>query len=84
MPNERSPVQRALVLHRIDPELRVARFYALMIERDLFGTVLLVRNWGRIGTKVQELVQEFATVGEARETLETVARRKRRRGYREL
>jgi predicted DNA-binding WGR domain protein len=22
-----------------------------MIERDLFGTVRLVRNWGRIGTK---------------------------------
>jgi predicted DNA-binding WGR domain protein len=22
-----------------------------MIERNLFGTVCLVRNWGRIGTK---------------------------------
>jgi predicted DNA-binding WGR domain protein len=29
----------------------VARFYSLMIERDLFGRVVLVRNWGRIGTQ---------------------------------
>src|SRR5215212_6565799 len=30
------------------------RFYSLMTERDLFGTIRLVRNWGRIGTKGQE------------------------------
>jgi hypothetical protein len=40
-----------------------------MIERDLFGTVRLVRNWGRIGTNGQELVQEFATESEAGEAL---------------
>jgi hypothetical protein len=34
------------VLHRIDPEQGVRRFYSLMIERDLFGTIRLVRNWG--------------------------------------
>ena len=84
MPDERSPVQRALVLHRVDPELRVARFYALMIEQDLFGTILLVRNWGRIGTKGQELVQEFASEGEAQEVLEALARTKLRRGYQDL
>jgi predicted DNA-binding WGR domain protein len=26
-------------------------FLNLMIERDLFGTIRLVRNWGRIGTR---------------------------------
>jgi len=31
-----------------------------MIERDLFGRVVLVRNWGRIGTHGRELVEEFA------------------------
>nr|WP_237050802.1 WGR domain-containing protein [Microvirga ossetica] len=35
------------MLHRIDPEQGIRRFYSLMIERDLFGTVRLVRNWGR-------------------------------------
>ena len=45
------------MLHKRDPERRVTRFYSLMIERDLFGTVRLVRNWGRIGTKGQEMVE---------------------------
>jgi hypothetical protein len=45
MPDElRSPIKQHLVLHRIDPELRVKRFYSLMIKRDLFGTIRLVRN----------------------------------------
>ena len=51
MPDElRSPIKHHLVLHRIDTEQRIRRFHSLMIERDLFGTVRLVRNWGRIGT----------------------------------
>jgi predicted DNA-binding WGR domain protein len=70
------------VLHRIDPEQGVRRFYSLMIERDLFGTVRLVRNWGRIGTNGQELVEVFADEIEAGQALEAVARAKRRRGYR--
>jgi predicted DNA-binding WGR domain protein len=84
MPDERSPIQHHLVLHRIDPEQRVARFYALMIERDLFGTVRLVRNWGRIGTNGQELVEVFATEIEAGKALEAIAAAKRRRGNRDL
>ena len=37
------------MLRRVDAEAGMARYYALMIERDLFGTVRLVRHWGRIG-----------------------------------
>jgi predicted DNA-binding WGR domain protein len=85
VPDElRSPIQHHLVLHRIDPERHVARFYSLMIERDLFGTTRLVRNWGRIGTKGQELVEVFADEIEAGQALETVAAAKRRRGYQDL
>lgn len=84
MPDERSPVQGHLVLRRIDPEQGIARFYSLMIERDLFGTVRLVRNWGRIGTNGRELVEEFASENEAGEALEAIARAKRLRGYRDL
>ena len=80
----RSPVQHHLVLHRIDPGQGVARFYSLMIERDLFGRVVLVRNWGRIGTNGRELVEEFAGEIEAGQALEAVAQAKRRRGYRDL
>jgi hypothetical protein len=35
MPDDlRSPVKHHLVLHRVDPEQGVRRFYSLMIERD--------------------------------------------------
>jgi len=84
MPDERSPVRHHLVLHRIDPEQRVEARHALLIERDLFGTIRLVRNWGRIGTNGQELVELFATELEAGEALAALASAKRRRGYRDL
>ena len=84
MPDERSPVRHALVLRRVEPDRGMARFYALRVERDLFGTIRLVRNWGRIGTNGRELVEEFACELEAGQALEAVARAKRRRGYRDL
>ncbi len=85
MPDDlRSPIKHHLVLRRIDPEQGIRRFYSLMIERDLFGTVRLVRNWGRIGTKGQELVEIHADEIAAGQALEAVARVKRRRGYRDL
>ena len=85
MPDDiRSPIKHHLVLHKRDPERRVARFYSLMIERDLFGTVRLVRNWGRIGTKGQELVEIHEDETKAGQALEAVARAKRRRGYQDL
>ena len=85
MPDElRSPIKHHLVLHRIDPEQGIRRFYSLMIERDLFGTIRLVRNWGRIGTKGQELVEIHPDEIAAGQAMEAVARAKRRRGYRNL
>ena len=72
-----------LVLHKRDPERRVARFYALMIERNLFG-MRLVRNRGRIGTTGQELVEIFTDELEAGAVLEALALVERRRGYRDL
>jgi predicted DNA-binding WGR domain protein len=85
MPDElRSPIKHHLVLHQFDPEQGIRRFYSLMIERDLFGTIRLVRNWGRIGTNGQELVEVFASEAEAGQALEGLAAAKRRRGYRDL
>ncbi len=58
MPDDlRSLLKHHLVLRRIDPEQRIRRFYSLMIERDLFGTIRLVRNWGFVGSKSQEKVE---------------------------
>jgi predicted DNA-binding WGR domain protein len=80
----RSPIKHHLVLHRIDPEQGIRRFYSLMIEQDLFGTERLVRNWGRISTNGQEKVEEYADELKTGQALEAVARAKRMRGYRDL
>ena len=55
-----------------------------MIERDLFDRVMLVRNWGRIGTNGRDLVEEFANEVEVGQALEVMPASKRRRGYRDL
>ncbi len=72
------------MLHRIDPEQGIRRFYSLMIERDLFGTIRIVRHWGRSGTNGQELVEIHEDEFSAGQTLEVVARAKQRRGYQDL
>jgi predicted DNA-binding WGR domain protein len=85
VPDElRSPIKHYLVLHRIEPEQGIRRFYSLMIERDLFGTIRLVRHWGRIGTNGQEKTEEFASEDEAGKALDTLAQAMRRQGYQDL
>jgi predicted DNA-binding WGR domain protein len=85
MPDElRSPIKHHVVLHRIDPEEGIRRFYSLMIERDLFGIIRLVHNWGRIGTKGQEKAEEFASEDEAGEALETLAQAMRQQCYQDF
>ncbi len=85
MPDDlRSPIKHHLVLHRSIPEQRIRRFYSLMIERDLFGTVRLVRNSGRIGTNGQEKAKEFNSDDEAGKALEILAQAMRRQGFRDL
>jgi predicted DNA-binding WGR domain protein len=79
-----STIQRTLVLRRVDPDHRMARFYMLAVERDLFGTVRLVRCRGRIGTRGRELAEEFDTGADAAEVMEALAAAKRRRGYQDL
>jgi predicted DNA-binding WGR domain protein len=65
MPNARSPIRHHLVLYRRGPEQRRAQFVSLMIERDLFGMIRLVRNWGFVGSKGQEQVEIFSDETEA-------------------
>jgi len=79
-----STVRHTLVLRRLEPGQNVARFSALMIERDLFGRTVLVRCWGRIGGRGRERTDEHASEGTAAEALEKLAAAKRRRGYQDL
>ena len=84
MPDVRSPVRHHLGHYRRDPEQGRARFFSLMIERDLFGTIRLVRNWGLVGSKGREQVEIFLDEAEAAQVLETWATAQRQKGYKDL
>ena len=84
MDEKRSAVPHILVLRRVEPEKNLARFYALLIEHDLFGRIILMRHWGRIGTRGRERADEHASEVEAAEAMAKLAAAKRRRGYRDL
>ena len=57
------------------------RFYRLSIEPDLFGGVLLTRNWGRVGTSGQLKKCHFPTSAAARVMLQGLHTKKRAKGY---
>jgi predicted DNA-binding WGR domain protein len=77
------PVRRSVYLRRVDPARNMARFYELQVEIDLFGYVLLVRRWGRIGRtgEGQHLIDEHVSEEAAAQALEALTRAKTRRGY---
>jgi predicted DNA-binding WGR domain protein len=60
----------------------MARFYSLDVERDLFGRVVLVRRWGRIGTAGKVRLDEYSEEGRALAAMERLRVRKVRKGYR--
>jgi predicted DNA-binding WGR domain protein len=66
----------------VDPLRNMARFYSLDVERDLFGRVVLVRRWGRIGTAGKVRLDEYSEEGRALAAMEAMKARKMRRGYR--
>ena len=78
------PTIKPVRLIRIRPDRRERRFYRLEIVTDLFGTILLRRCWGRIGTDGQHKSQAFADIAAASAALTRQAARKRRRGYSEM
>jgi predicted DNA-binding WGR domain protein len=84
MLDARSPIRHHLVLYRRDPKQGRGRLFSLMIERDLFGTIRLVRNWGLVGSKGQEQAEIFSSEAEAAQALETWAPAQRHKGYTDL
>lgn len=84
MPDDRSPVQHTIALRRVDPDTNVARFYVLTLERDLFGNVVVTRQWGRAGTAGRVITEPYADEIAAAEAMAAYAAAKRRRGYRDL
>jgi predicted DNA-binding WGR domain protein len=73
-----------VVLRRIDPAKNMSRFYALEVERDLLGRVVLVRRWGQIGSAGKTRLDEHKGEGEAFAALQALQTAKRRKGYQPL
>ena len=69
-------------MERRDPSRNMARFYALALERSLFGEVTLVRRWGRIGSWERVRMEDFADERTALAAMMSLARVKSARGYR--
>jgi predicted DNA-binding WGR domain protein len=51
------------------------------MQPDLFGGVLLVRQWGRIGARGRIVAERFESMALAADALEKHAQQKTRRGY---
>ena len=84
MPDAHSPIRHHLVLYRCDPEQGRGRFFSVMIERDLFGTIRLVRNWGIVGSKGLEKVDIYPDKMAAVQALQGSAENQRQKGYTDL
>lgn len=70
------------LLHRIDPDQNMARFYRVEVLPDLFGHIIVERRWGRIGGKGQCRVASYASMSSAEAAAAHLIRAKERRGYR--
>ena len=72
-----------IYLERFDAGKNMARFYYLSIETDLFGVIVLVRRWGRIGRAGRQMTCAHRSLASAAREIEQRAIAKRRRGYRD-
>jgi predicted DNA-binding WGR domain protein len=70
-----------IVLRRIEPQRNMRRFYALSLQPDLFGTVSVVKEWGRIGQPGTVGHEVCADEIAARGALMLRLLKKLRRGY---
>lgn len=70
------------LLHRIDPDLNMARFYRVEMLPDLFGAIIVERRWGRIGGRGKYRAKSYATTPLAEAAASDLIRSKERRGYR--
>jgi predicted DNA-binding WGR domain protein len=68
-------------LRRIDAGCNMRRFYLIDVRPDLFGRFLLVKEYGRVGTRGRLIDESYDSEELATEAMRRQAERKRRRGY---
>jgi predicted DNA-binding WGR domain protein len=79
----RNHMTAPVFLRRIDDAHNMQRFYLFDVQPDLFGGVLLVKQWGRIGTRGRLVDESYDSEALAADAMRKQAERKRRRGYAE-
>ena len=72
---------RSSHFERRDAARNMKRFYRLTVTRDLFGTIVLTREWGRIGVSCHRRCEEKNSTAEALRAAARLATQKLRRGY---
>jgi len=70
----------AVHLWRISPMRNMRRFYRLDLQPELFGGILLVKEWGRIGARGRTIAEHYDTEALAADAMQRQASRKRPRG----
>ena len=65
-----------------DPGINARRYYGLDVQSDLFGQIVLVRSWGRIGTRGVIKIEPYETVHAAELARFRLFRSKVKKGYR--
>jgi predicted DNA-binding WGR domain protein len=68
-------------LRRVDPSRNMRRFYRLDVQPDLFGGVLLMKEWGRIGAQGRIVAERYDSADLALAAMMRHTERKRRKGY---
>ena len=68
-------------VERIDATRNMSRFYTLSIQPTLFGQASLLRCWGRIGSRGQQMIHTFEDEDQAVELFLELLSRKRKKGY---
>ncbi|MBT5229152.1 MAG: WGR domain-containing protein [Methylococcales bacterium] len=57
------------------------RFYHLFITEDLFGDVMLIKEYGKVGSAGIVLKNSFISVGDASVAMKCAEKRMLRKGY---
>jgi predicted DNA-binding WGR domain protein len=69
------------LLQRREPARHMARFYRLWASADLWGRVVVMREWGRIGSPGRVRVDHYDNATDAAAWLARIEQVKRRKGY---
>lgn len=69
-------------LERIDHARNMARYYRLSVAETLFGEWVMIREWGRIGSRGQSREHCCGSPDEARALVKAHTAQRLKRGYR--